>query len=379
MAEVLLSMGDSDEAWAVLETIDDDAGVARQVALLRGFVAAELGNWNQVLAVCESQAGALYPVPLRLLHLAAIIETGNPERAFEPLLSADGTPISSPSTTVLLAVYDKLSGEAAPHDASLVEALKADPANVALFAHARACREMNLSASAYELFAQLDERLPAKPRIVEYLLAALAEASQRPDRVAVATRYTEEYPALAAAWLGLADVHHALDNVDAEREALEKAVEVGPDDVDAWLRYARFLDEQSNYPGLLRAARQLYELLPDDNLAYAILEAGGDATEALRLAQEAFQAAPSNPNVLHTLGLAELRTGNVDEGSQHLRLALEWRPGDPTLLFDAGTALIAQGKEEDGREYIRYALHYAQQLDLEFPSKEEAEQLLAGG
>ncbi len=383
LGEVLLDAGQVDEAVAALDKAASDTRLAKQVAVLKAFAAADQKDWQKVLDICASQAGASYPMALRLLHVAALIDTGDTEHAFEPLLSADGTPISSPVTTVLLAVYGKLAGEASPGDAALADALKPEPANVALFAYALACRDTHFSRKAYDLFVELDGRLPAKPRIVAYMLTALANANDLPDREQKATHYTEEYPALPAAWLGLADVEQALGNVDAERSALEKAVEVGPDDIDAWLQYARFLDEQSDHEGMLKSYRKLHQLLPGDpfianNLAYCILQSNGDAKEALSLAESAYKDAKSSSNVLHTLGLAQLKTGDLDEGSKNLRRALEMRPGDPTLLFDAGKALLAQGKEKDGHDYIAYALHYAQQLGLDFSGKDEAEKLLAG-
>ena len=384
LAEVLLSADQVDEAREALNGIDADSAFSMQVAVLSAFAAAAQGEWDRVLEICQEKAGAAYPIPLRLLHVAAIVNTGASTDAFEPLLSADGSPMSSPATTVLLAVFDKLPGEASPDDAALSEALKADSSNAALFAHAMACREARLQRLACALFEELDRRLPAKPRIVTYLLTSLASADEVPDRVAKATHYTEEYPALPAAWLGLADVEHALENLEAERTALQKAVEVGPDSAEAWLRYVRFLDEQSDTKGLVSAYRRLSELLPGDafianNLAYCILQADGDANEALQLAKAAYDKAKTSPQVMHTLGLAQLRTGDVDEGSRNLRLALEMRPGDPTLLLDAGKALLAQNKEKEGREYITYALHYAQKLGLDFPGQQEARRLLAGG
>jgi len=384
LAEMLLSINQVDEFREVVSGIDPKGEFGMQVAVLDAFAAAAKEEWGRVLEISQERAGPNYPIQLRLLHVAAILNTNASTDPVEPLLTADGSPIYSPATNVLLAVFGKLPGEATPADATLAEALKADPANVALFSHALACREVPLPGLALVLFEELDRRLPAKPRVVTYLLSSLAAAGNVSDRVAKATRYTEEYPALPAAWLGLADVQRALKNVDAERAALQKAVEIGPDSPEAWLRYAQLMDEQSDTKGMLSAYRNLANLLPGDpfianNLAYCILQTNGDATEALQLAQIAYEKGKSSPQVLHTLGLAQLTAGEVDEGSRNLRLALEMRPGDPTFLLDAGKALIAQDMEKEGREYITYALHYANKLGLDFPGQQEAEKLLAGG
>lgn len=385
LAEILLNVERVQDAQAVLDGIGDESAYAVQVAVLRAFTAASQDDWDTVGKIGQEQASAAYPIALRLLHLAAMIHADPENQSFEPLLYANGTPISSPATTVLLAVYGQSPADPAPDDAALAEALKNDPDSTAILAHALACRETRLSKNAYLLFSELDQRLPANPRVITYLLSSLAAVHGIPDPAAEAeaARYTEQYPAMTAAWLGLADVEHSLGNVEAERSALKKAVELGPEKAEAWLRYARFLDEQSEPQEQLEVYRKLTSLLPSDpfienNLAYCILQVDGDATEALQLAQSAFDQVSTNPSILHTLGLAQLRTGALDDASRNLRLALEMRPGDPTLLLDAGKALLAQDKEKEGREYVAYALHYAKQLGVEFPGEPEAERLLAG-
>jgi Flp pilus assembly protein TadD len=81
------------------------------------------------------------------------------------------------------------------------------------------------------------------------------------------------------------------------------------------------------------------------------------------------------PNVLHTLGLAELRAKKLDDAEKHLGLALQMRPGDPTLLLDFGALLLEKGDTETGQRHVRLAIEYAERLGLTFPRKEEAQRL----
>jgi len=124
--------------------------------------------------------------------------------------------------------------------------------------------------------------------------------------------------------------------------------------------------------------------LPEDpyasnNLAYCILQTDGDAKEALQLAQKALEKLPRNAEVIHTLGLAQVRTGDAEEGRKNLTVALEMRPGDPTLMLDYGKLLIEQNQVDEGRNNIQLALRYAGQLGLDFPRKAEAEQAVNQG
>jgi Flp pilus assembly protein TadD len=133
--------------------------------------------------------------------------------------------------------------------------------------------------------------------------------------------------------------------------------------------------------GATDAYRRLAELRPEDatannNAAYCLLVTGGDLKEALERAQKAKEKLPLNPAVLHTLGVAQLRSGNLEESRKNLSMALELRPGDPTLLLDYGLLLNAENKPEDGKLHIELAIRYADQLGLNFPRRAEAEQIL---
>jgi len=71
--------------------------------------------------------------------------------------------------------------------------------------------------------------------------------------------------------------------------------------------------------------------------------------------------------------LAQIRSGNAEEGRKNLIFALEQRPGDPSMLLDFGQLLISEGRQEEGKNYVRLSLIYADQLGLSFDRKAEAE------
>ncbi|MCC6695801.1 MAG: tetratricopeptide repeat protein [Candidatus Hydrogenedentes bacterium] len=384
LAEIQLYAEQLDAAKATLDALQASQQLPQQTALLTAFHAAATDAWGEVESICHANAGAFYPLSFRLLHVAALLKSGKEAEASSPLLSADGTPIVSPSTNVLLKVLGKPEVELAPDDAALADVLANRTQEQAAFAYGMACREARFTQRAFALFDALNAQMPAKPRVLAYALSSLARAGGMPERDVKARKYTEEYPALAAAWIGLSEVLHALKDMDGELAALKKAVEVAPESVEAWLRYAQYLDQTSDLPAQLEANRRLAALLPGDpfianNLAYCILQTNGDASEALALAKAASEKAPRNPEIIHTLGLAQFRAGDLEEGARNLSMALELRPGDPTLLLDAGNVLIAQGKAEQGRAYVQYAIQYADQLGLEFPRRAEAEQIMAQG
>ena len=180
------------------------------------------------------------------------------------------------------------------------------------------------------------------------------------------------------AWLALQSIAQVAGDMETEREALQKAVELAPND-PAILFQRGLLAERQNQPAkAVPEYRRMLEIQPDNpaannNLAYCLLQVGEDLPEALAMAEKAAKALPGDPNVLHTLGVAQLRSGKLEESKRNLAVALQLRPVEPTLLLDYGQLLVAQGAKDEGLAHIRMALEYADRLGLEFPRRAEAE------
>lgn len=110
----------------------------------------------------------------------------------------------------------------------------------------------------------------------------------------------------------------------------------------------------------------------------ALLPTNGNIGEALAVAQLAAKGLPNNPRVLHTLGVAQMRAGELAQSRISLLSALESLPGDTAILFDCRKVLIALGETVAGRQHIENALSSARILGLTFDRKSEAEEILTG-
>lgn len=380
-SDLLLYAGKIDEADAVLARVQDNSRYQSEVAIISGFIAAARADWNRVREIGRAAAGPAYPLPLRLLYTAALLEAGQLDEAAEPLRGAGGEPLAGPSTNVLLRTLGVETQGFKPEVQTLSDALKTDTRLASTFAHAMACREARFNPKAFELFRSLDQELPGQPLLVELTLESLARSRFLPDRLETARGYTTKYPAMAAAWLGLAEIQRSNGEVEGEYESLQKAWEVEPSSDEALRFLARHYDRKGDLASMLEVYRNIAMLLPDDpfvcnNLAYCILQTGGDPGEALTLAKKAAERLGQNPYAIHTLGLAQVRHGETEEGGKNLALALEMNPGDPTLLLDYGKLLLNEKRTNEGRNYIQLAVLYADQLGLEFPRRAEAVQVL---
>lgn len=384
LAELQVARGEYDAAEELLKSLSGNERAKTQVALLSSFIAALRNDWDGALARCEEVAGANYPGAMRLLHSAALLRAGKTAEAADPLRTPEGQFRTGPTVNIIVRALGMTGDALERNDEALAEKLKASPEVLGDFTFGMALREMRFSRQAYETLRAVDEKMPAEPRLVELILGTLARANTIPDRVKEAAAYTEKYPKLAAAWIGLSDVHAALGNTEQQLAALEQATTAEPENDQAWRRLGQYYAARNDYASLLNVSRRIVGIMPDDpyagnNLAYCILQTGGDANEALALAKSASEKLPRHPDVAHTLGLAQMRLGQLEEGRKNLAMALEMRPGDPTLMLDYGELLIAQNEAEEGREHIQHALRYANDLGLEFPRKSEAEKAVAEG
>jgi tetratricopeptide (TPR) repeat protein len=183
------------------------------------------------------------------------------------------------------------------------------------------------------------------------------------------------------AWIAFAELLKKEGDVEGEAQSMAKAVAAGPESAEAWSKYGAMQEKKQDYKGAAESYRKLVALEPEsaaanNNLAYMLLMAGGSDEEALKFATIAQGKVPNNPGVLHTLGLAQMRAGDLEASKTALARASEIDPANPTISFDYGRVLMKLGDKEKAGERLRYALGISDRAGLEFPERAEAETLL---
>jgi putative PEP-CTERM system TPR-repeat lipoprotein len=131
--------------------------------------------------------------------------------------------------------------------------------------------------------------------------------------------------------------------------------------------------------GQLALARKAYEGLlkknPDDtdalnNLANILLLQKDPS--ALAMAEKSYQADPSNPNAIDTLGWALFSQGQNDRALTLLRDARLRAPNNPEIRYHLAQVLAKTGRVAEAREEINGALRISTQFD----QAEDAKRLL---
>jgi len=108
------------------------------------------------------------------------------------------------------------------------------------------------------------------------------------------------------------------------------------------------------------------ELKPDNamasnNLAYVLLQTGGDINTALSLAQAARRGAPESPNAADTLGWVYYQKGEYKSAIDLFQEALQLnkkmkRPDDPTFHYHLGLAYAKADQPDLAKHELRLVL-----------------------
>jgi putative PEP-CTERM system TPR-repeat lipoprotein len=160
-------------------------------------------------------------------------------------------------------------------------------------------------------------------------------------------------------------------------DPLRRWVSQNPKDLGA----RRLLAVRYQHGGREREAAREYRAIlteaPDDvtslnNLA-TLLGDLGDEGGATKLARKAHELAPENPAIADTLGWILVRSDSVEEGMALLQQAGQALPDVPEIKYHLAYGLAESGNRKRARQLLETIL----QLDADFPSRIDAERLLA--
>lgn len=377
-------LGDCVQTQAVLEGLNSTAPtILAERANLLALCAMIAEDWGAVGTLADSADPAYWPESLRVLKCLAALQADDIEGA-RAAMAVAGSP--EPAIGKLGLIFTSALGVAVEglneEEQAFAAMLGADQA---LMLGYGATLSLQM-AKLYDVsWASYEKYLASRPPHIAIAQLAFA-ALQFGDKVEGATEkgraIADALSADPRAYIALAELCKAQGDVEGEAQAMEKALAQGPESPDVWSRHAAMLEKKLDYAGAAESYRKLVALQPEsgsanNNLAYMLLMSGGNAEEALKFATLAQTKVPNNPGVLHTLGLAQLRTGDLESSKATLARAAEIDPANPTISFDYGRVLMQLGDKEKAKDRIRYALGISQRAGLDFPERAEAESLLS--
>lgn len=362
LARGYLITGDGDAALGALERYPNEHD-------LRAYALAMTNAWSEAMAACEATDGN------PILRAALLTRSEQYREAGSLLRDSKATHANEIWANALRV---RANADADVSGLALVLATRSDALRD--FAFGAAYSAGGLANAAQTHWQSVLDAIGANSELAALMLTELARTGAVAEKVLVARRLTERHAADPDIWILMADIYESEESKTSKSGALGRAAFLASDSAEVWQAIAQRADA-SEKALLLEAFQNLNRLRPDEpviqnNLAYALLQSGESKPDPLPLAESAFAALGARSHVLHTLGLALLRSGRVDEGREKLYQAVEQRPGDPTLMLDFGKALIAQGETDEGRRLVKASITYADRLRVVFPRRAEAEAML---
>lgn len=380
LGQVLVRMGDCTQATDVLEAISTTApAILQSKATMLAVCRVLDGDWPGAVKIAEGIPAEQRGDSLALILSAGQVQSGDTAAARAALnLGEKRPPAGGP-------FFGKLLGGALGDDTASMseeergwsERMAADPALLTSYAAVVAMLNGNLNDVAWTYYQ--DNLAGQDPHLALAQLAyrCLAESDSIENVGELAQGIAASMPDEPRSWLGLANIYKAEGDEAGEASAVQKALEAGPKHPEAIFRHAALMEQEGEFDKAVEDYRTLVEVAPEsgaahNNLAYTLLLAGGGDEEALKHAAIAAEKRPRDAGVLHTLGLAQMKTGNLEEAEKNMRRATEIDPANPTIMYDFGRLLAEQGLKPEAAKRVRYALAMSRNAGLDFPQAEEA-------
>ena len=158
----------------------------------------------------------------------------------------------------------------------------------------------------------------------------------------------------------------------------KQAIAANPQDVRLYVALGGVLEAQNNWQQAEDYYQKALQVQPDypiaaNNLAYLMLNHGGNVNVALTLAQTARKGLPDVANSADTLGWAYYNQGVYSAAIDALQQAIQEDPKNPNYYYHLGMAYAKQHNNTQAKKQFQSALAAQPQL----PQASEAKKMLA--
>jgi Tfp pilus assembly protein PilF len=151
-----------------------------------------------------------------------------------------------------------------------------------------------------------------------------------------------------------------------------------PKDVTLRVASAQMSQLRKDVPHAIAQYRAALEIDPNNvqvlnNLAWLLLQQGGQDAAAHDYAERAYRQTPMNPSVMDTLAMTLLKSGDKARGTQLLRMASNLDPRNSDIRLHLVQALSSSGDKSGARKEAQPLLKLAPSAT----ARVEAEKLLS--
>jgi Flp pilus assembly protein TadD len=185
-------------------------------------------------------------------------------------------------------------------------------------------------------------------------------------------------PASIDSGILLADLYAEGAESQPAMQVLAEVIQKAPRNTGLMIRAGMIFEKIQRWDDARRAYERALEFdsgnaFAKNNLAWVLVEHGGNIDEALKLAQEAKEKLTDNLQVTNTIGWIYYKKGVYKTASNYLKECADRDQKNATYQYQLGMAYSKLGNREDARRSLLNALT----LDPKFPQAQSARATLA--
>jgi tetratricopeptide (TPR) repeat protein len=163
------------------------------------------------------------------------------------------------------------------------------------------------------------------------------------------------------AYLKLGQVQFAEGSTSQAIATYQQGIKDNPRDPALYIFLGESYEHEQSWNDAKAAYRKALEIQPENaiasnNLAYLMLQQGGNVDVALAMAQTARRAMPDSPKAADTLGWAYYQKGAYKTAIDLFKEALKKDPNDPTVHYHLGMAYKQTDQIVAARDHLRQVL-----------------------
>lgn len=343
------------------------------------------------LAIAKKDSAALMQVALNVLRIAPDLPDGYTFRAIAkagqkqyPAAEVDLKKAIEIAPNAAFGYYQlgmvkSLQKDYAGAEKAYEDALLRDPAQVESL---RGLTDVyTAKKTPARIMTRVDEQIaksPSSPLLYQFKGALMMQARDLKGAAATLEKAVSlGGPNKADGMLLLAQVQAGMGNIDQAVATYEGVSQLEPSDHRAYILRAGLEERRGNWD----AAQQAYEKalrigndpVSANNLAFLLLEHGGNVDRAVSLAQTARQMMPESPTTADTLAWAYYKKGLYRMAADLLEDAVRKDGSKSSYRYHLGLAYQKLGEKAKAKTQLQKAL----QIDPKYSLAEEARRALA--
>jgi len=216
---------------------------------------------------------------------------------------------------------------------------------------------------ALKILSDEASRNPQSAALSVMLGKAATQAGQHDVAILTYEKLAAARPKDSKLALALGDAHREKGDHQKAIQELGRAITLNPKDPMAHLALGMAYYSAGNAAESIKSYRQVLAMQPGNpsalnNLAYSLAESTtpADLEEALRFAERAVKAAPSELDFRDTLGWVYLKKKNFDSALQIFQGLAKEKPENPSYQHHLGIALLAKNDANGARRAFETAI-----------------------